>query len=109
VIARSFSREIRAQAVRGRDRSGEIVLKPFDSRDNVSVVSASIQELRQLPIPERIQLVKELWDSIAEESPAIDLSLEQIAELDRRLDALEAQPESGTPWHIARERILASL
>jgi putative addiction module component (TIGR02574 family) len=84
-------------------------LKPFGSRDNVPVVSATIQELRQLPIPERIQLVKELWDSIAEESPAIDLSLEQIAELDRRLDALEAQPESGTPWHIARERILASL
>lgn len=91
------------------DWSGEIILKPFGSRDNVAVVSASIQELRQLPIPERIQLVKDLWDSIAEESPAIDLSLEQIAELDRRLDALEAQPESGTPWHIARERILASL
>lgn len=71
-------------------------------------MNASIQELRRLPIPERIQLVKELWDSIAEESPAIDLSEEQIAELDRRLDALEAQPKSGTPWHIARERILAA-
>ncbi|HKP02150.1 MAG TPA: addiction module protein [Chthoniobacterales bacterium] len=72
-------------------------------------MKASIEELRQLPIPERIQLVKELWDSIADESPAIDLSAEQIAELDRRLDALAAQPEDGTPWHIARERILASL
>ena len=77
--------------------------------DNFTLVKASIQELRQLPIPERIQLVKELWDSIAEEAPAIDLSAEQIAELDRRLDALEAQPEGGTPWHIARERTLASL
>jgi putative addiction module component (TIGR02574 family) len=72
-------------------------------------MKVSIQELRQLPIPERIQLVKELWDSIADESPAIDLSAEQIAELDRRLNALDAQPESGTPWHVARERILASL
>ncbi len=72
-------------------------------------MSTSIQELRLLPVAERIQLVKELWDSIAEESPSIDLSPEQIAELDRRLDALEAQPDSGTPWHIARERILASL
>ncbi|CAN5541367.1 addiction module protein [soil metagenome] len=68
-----------------------------------------MKELRQLPIAERIELVKELWDSIAEESPSIGLSQEQIAELDRRLDALEAQPESGTPWHIARDRILASL
>ena len=72
-------------------------------------MSQSLQELRRLPIPQRIQLVEDLWDSIAEETPAIHLSKEQIAELDRRLDALEAQPESGTPWHIARERILASL
>ncbi len=72
-------------------------------------MSQSLQDLRRLPIPQRIQLVEDLWDSIAEEAPAIHLSKEQTAELDRRLDALEAQPESGTPWHIARERILASL
>ena len=72
-------------------------------------MSQSLQDLRRLPIQQRIQLVEDLWDSIAEEAAAIHLSKEQIAELDRRLDALEAQPESGTPWHIARERILASL
>jgi putative addiction module component (TIGR02574 family) len=72
-------------------------------------VSQSLQDLRRLPIQQRIQLVEDLWDSIAEDAAAIHLSNEQIAELDRRLDALEAQPESGTPWHIARERILASL
>ena len=72
-------------------------------------MSQSLQDLRRLPIPQRIQLVEDLWDSIAEEASAIHLSQEQIAELDRRLDALEAQPASGTPWHIARERILASL
>jgi putative addiction module component (TIGR02574 family) len=71
----------------------EIILLCFSGGDNVAIVSTSMEELR---------------DSIAAESPAIDLSKEQIAELDRRLDALEAQPESGTPWHIARERILAS-
>lgn len=53
--------------------------------------------------------MEDLWDSIAEESPALELSKAHIEELDRRLDALEAQPESGTPWDIARERILASL
>ncbi|HEX8280504.1 MAG TPA: addiction module protein [Chthoniobacterales bacterium] len=72
-------------------------------------MSQSLQDLRRLPIQQRIQLVEDLWDSIAEDAAAIHLSNEQIAELDRRLDALEAQPESGTPWHIARERILASL
>ncbi len=72
-------------------------------------MNQSLQDLRRLRIPQRIQLVEDLWDSIAEEASPIHLSKEQIAELDRRLDALEAQPESGTPWYIARERILASL
>jgi len=72
-------------------------------------VSTAIQDLRQLPVSERIQLVEDLWDTIAEDSPVIGLTPEHIAELDRRLDALEAQPTAGTPWEIARERILASL
>ena len=74
----------------------------------ITAVSA-IKELKQLPLSERIQLVEDLWDSIAEESPAMGLTPEHVAELDRRLDELEAQPRTGTPWEIARERILASL
>jgi putative addiction module component (TIGR02574 family) len=73
------------------------------------LVSGAIQDLKRLPLSERIQLVEDLWDSIAEDSPAMGLTPEHIAELDRRLDALEAQPNAGTPWEIARERILASL
>jgi len=72
-------------------------------------VIPAIHDLRQLPVSERIQLVEDLWDTIAEDSPVLGLSPEHIAELDRRLDALEAQPAAGTPWEISRERILASL
>ncbi|HEY2143832.1 MAG TPA: addiction module protein [Candidatus Udaeobacter sp.] len=72
-------------------------------------MSTAIQDLKRLPVSERIQLVEDLWDSIADDSPVMGLNPEHIAELDRRLDALEAQPKAGTPWEIARERILASL
>lgn len=72
-------------------------------------MSAGIQNLKRLPVSERIQLVEDLWDNIVEDSPALGLTPEHIAELDRRLDALEAQPEAGTPWEVAHERILASL
>jgi putative addiction module component (TIGR02574 family) len=72
-------------------------------------MSAGIQNLKRLPVSERIQLVEDLWDNIVEDSPALGLTPEHIAELDRRLDALEAQPKAGTPWEVARERILASL
>lgn len=65
-------------------------------------MSIALDELRQLPVPERIQLVEDLWDSIAEDSPGVGLSPEHIAELDRRLDELEKEPKAGTPWEIAR-------
>ncbi|MGH7656020.1 MAG: addiction module protein [Gemmatimonadaceae bacterium] len=47
--------------------------------------------LRRLPVAERLQLVQDLWDSIAVETPAPDLPLTPtlVAELDRRLKDLD--------------------
>jgi putative addiction module component (TIGR02574 family) len=53
--------------------------------------------------------VEDLWDSIAEDAPEYELSAGQAAALDARLDALDADPRSGTEWRVAKERILASL
>jgi putative addiction module component (TIGR02574 family) len=54
-------------------------------------------KLRQLPLEERIKLVEDLWDSIAADEKALPLTLEQRAELDRRLDAYEADRNPGRP------------
>ena len=51
--------------------------------------------LRDLPVGQRMQLVEELWDSIAADQKALPLTDEQRAELDRRLDAYEADGERG--------------
>lgn len=72
-------------------------------------MSIANQELKQLPLSGRIQLVEDLWDTIAEDAPYPRLPPEQLAELDRRLDALEINPKAGTAWEIARNRILANL
>lgn len=53
--------------------------------------------LRDLPVDQRIRLVEELWDSIAADQQALPLTDEQRAELDRRLDAYEADGERGRP------------
>ena len=53
--------------------------------------------LKQLPVDERIRLVEDLWDSIAADQSAIPLGSDQIAELDRRLDAYEDDGDSGRP------------
>lgn len=53
--------------------------------------------LRDLPLAERIKLVEDLWDSIAEEQNALPITPEQKAELDRRLDAYENNANPGRP------------
>ena len=52
-------------------------------------------KLQQLPVQERIRLVEDLWDSIAADEHALPLTDDQQAELDRRLDAYEADPRPG--------------
>jgi putative addiction module component (TIGR02574 family) len=58
-----------------------------------------------LSIPERIQLVEDIWDTIAEVPEEITLTDAQKAELDRRLDAYHVNPGEGSPWKMVRERI----
>ena len=62
-------------------------------------------DVLSLSIPERIQLVEDIWDTIAECPDEIRLSDEQKAELDRRLDAYHQNPNEGSPWGMVRERI----
>lgn len=56
----------------------------------------TIDQLRELSVSERIQLVEDLWDTIAEAPEDLILTDAQKAELDRRLDRLDESPEQGT-------------
>ena len=62
-------------------------------------------DVLSLSVSERIQLVEDIWDTIAEVPEEIGLSDEQKAELDTRLDAYHQNPEVGSPWGMVRERI----
>lgn len=60
----------------------------------------------QLSIAERIQLVEDIWDSIAAESPeALSLSDAQRAELHRRATAHQENPVAALSWDAARSRL----
>ena len=63
------------------------------------------KDILSLSIAERIKLIGDLWDSIAEVPEAIALTEAQKAELDRRLDAYHKDPAAGAPWPIVRDRI----
>lgn len=64
--------------------------------------------LRELPIPDRLQLVEDLWDTIAAEAPdeAFPVSPELQAELDRRLADYRSDPNAARPWSEVRSGIL---
>ena len=68
-------------------------------------MSTSIDELRKLPIPARLELVEDLWDSIAADSGKLELTDAQAAELDRRLAEHDAAPNEGVSWPELRERL----
>ncbi len=53
--------------------------------------------LKELPLEDRIRIVEDLWDSIASDQHALPLTHEQVAELDQRLDAFEADGNLGRP------------
>lgn len=66
-------------------------------------------DYRYLAISERIELVEEIWDSIAEETPvAVQLSPEQRTEFHRRLAAHRADPSSSLPWEEVRKQLFNS-
>ena len=81
-------------------------LKSGIRNDSVWIMSTLARaEVLGLSVPERIQLVEDIWDSIAEVPETVSLSDEQKAELDRRLEAYHQNPDEGSPWGIVRERI----
>lgn len=62
------------------------------------------KDILGLSIAERIELIGEIWDSMAAAPEDIALTEAQKAELDRRLDAYQQNPTAGSPWPVVRSR-----
>jgi len=67
--------------------------------------SLSASEILEMSIAERIQLVEDIWDSIAAVPDAIPLTDAQREELDRRIAAYHENPHSGSPWDEVKKRL----
>ncbi len=65
----------------------------------------SIDEIRELSVAKRIELVEDIWDSIAEANADLPLTTAQRQELDHRLDSYESNPDQGSTWDEARARV----
>ena len=67
-----------------------------------------VKQAKNLSIPERIRLVEEIWDTIAEENEAFELTDAQKLELDRRLEAARKDPGSGRTWDEIKTEFMKS-
>jgi putative addiction module component (TIGR02574 family) len=63
---------------------------------------------KKLSIPDRIVLVEEIWDTIAEENQAFELTDSQKRELDRRLDIAKSNPGQGRTWEEIKAEFMKS-
>lgn len=65
----------------------------------------SAADTLELSIPERIQLVEDIWDTIAARADAIELSEEEKKIIDSRLAAYHKNPNEGSTWDDVIKRI----
>jgi putative addiction module component (TIGR02574 family) len=70
------------------------------------MTTAILKRAAKLPVPDRIKLVEDIWDSIADEPEDFALTALQKRELDRRLKLMRKNPDRGIAWEEAKRRIL---
>jgi len=71
-------------------------------------MTTALQELEALSVSERVQLVEDLWDSIARSNTELPVPQWQKDELARRKARYLQDPDSGETWDQVKRSILQS-
>ncbi|MGY8640372.1 MAG: addiction module protein [Verrucomicrobiales bacterium] len=69
-------------------------------------MTETLENLAALPVPERIQLVEDLWDTLVAEDADISIPEMQMAEIERRKAEMEADPAIGISWKDAKAQLV---
>ncbi|HQO02925.1 MAG TPA: addiction module protein [Spirochaetota bacterium] len=59
-----------------------------------------------LSIPERIQLVGDIWDTIAQKEDTVSLTEYEKQIIDERLEKYHKKPSAGSSWNDVKGRII---
>jgi putative addiction module component (TIGR02574 family) len=68
-----------------------------------------LEEAKKRPFAEKLQLVEDLWDTIAAEAAQRRVSATQQTLLEARLQESIDNPDDGKPWDDVRADIERSL
>lgn len=64
-----------------------------------------LEQIRRLSVAERLELVEEVWDSIAAELDALPVPESHRRELARRRQDHRERPEDVIPWEEVRAQL----
>jgi len=66
-----------------------------------------LSEVESWPVDDRVRLVQDVWDRLPDQGHEPELSEAMKAELDRRIEEMDRNPEAGIPWEVVKARLLA--
>ncbi len=69
-------------------------------------ITATATDVLKLSIPERIQLVEDIWDTITAQASSVELTEGEKKIIDARLEKYHQNPELGSPWEDVYKRIV---
>jgi putative addiction module component (TIGR02574 family) len=69
------------------------------------MIKVSVADILKLPVEERLQLVEEIWNSIAEAPETLELTHEDKRLLDESIEEWQRNPTAGSPWEEVYARL----
>ena len=69
----------------------------------------SPDDVQKMSPRERLALIELLWTSLVDAGETPDVSEEERAILDERLDDMKRRPDASVPWEEARARLRRSI
>jgi putative addiction module component (TIGR02574 family) len=68
-------------------------------------LAAVLREVDTWPVEDRMRLVEVVWDRLLDVGAEPELTEAQRTELDRRIAALDANPEDVVSWDEVQQRL----
>ncbi len=71
----------------------------------VERIMKALSDIVSLEVPERLRLLEEIWDSLADHPESVPVTDAQRRELDRRMSRHDRNPHSASSWKEVRKRL----
>ena len=80
-------------------------MQSCDARIRTTPMNVRVDDLKALPLKQRIRLVEDLWDSIAADLDKRPVPEDIKAEMRRRRQEYIQDPSTAVDWDVARRRL----